>query len=68
MIGFELTEEQQHWQKKAQDFAEKEIKPLAWKIDRGLTQEFHWPLIKKISLTLYYRIHNSIYCNPSLVD
>ena len=49
MISFELTEEQQHWQEKARDFAEKEIKPLAWKIDRGLTQEFHWPLIKKMA-------------------
>jgi len=49
MINFELSQEQQQWQRKARDFTEKEIKPLSWKIDKGLTQEYHWPLIGKIS-------------------
>jgi len=49
MIDFELSREQQQWQEKARAFAEKEIKPLSWKIDKGLTKEYHWPLIKKLA-------------------
>jgi len=49
MIGFELSEEQKQWQSTARDFVEKEIKTLAWKIDKGLIEEFHWPLINKMA-------------------
>lgn len=49
MINFELSQGQQQWQRKARDFTEKEIKPLSWKIDKGLTQEYHWPLIAKMA-------------------
>jgi len=47
MISFELPEEQKHWQEKARDFVEKEIKSLVWNINRELTREFLRPLIKK---------------------
>lgn len=49
MPSFELNSKQQQWQEKAKAFAESEIKPLSWKIDKGLTQEYHWPLIKKMA-------------------
>jgi len=49
MIGFELSGEQKQWQKKAKAFAQEEIKPLAWKIDKGLTREYHWPLLAKMA-------------------
>jgi hypothetical protein len=35
MIDFELTREQQGWQKKSRDFAEREIKPFSLKLDRS---------------------------------
>ena len=49
MIGFELSEAQQAWRDKAKVFAESEIKPVSWSIDKGLTQEYPWPLIKKLN-------------------
>jgi len=49
MIGFELTQAQQQWREKAREFTEKEIKPLAWNMDKGLTEGYHWPLIRKMS-------------------
>lgn len=48
MIGFELSEEQREWRDNAKNFAEKEIAPLSWKIDKGLTERFHWSLIEKM--------------------
>ena len=49
MISFELSENQKNWQAKAKAFAEKEIKPLSWKIDKGMVEEYPWPLIKKMN-------------------
>ena len=39
MISFELSGEQKQWQKKAKTFTQEEIKPLAWKIDKGLDRK-----------------------------
>ena len=39
MVDFTLTEEQQNMQEMAHDFAEKEIRPVAWDYDRDAT----WP-------------------------
>ena len=50
MIGFELSSEQKDWQKAARDFAEQEIKPISWKIDKGLIQGYHWPVIERMAL------------------
>ena len=49
MIDFDLTEEQKALQKMARDFAEKEIRPIAEKLDRSqnLLQDFPWDMIKK---------------------
>jgi acyl-CoA dehydrogenase len=49
MISFELSQDQQMWREKAKAFAEKEIKPLAWKIDKGLMREYPWPLLTKMN-------------------
>ena len=49
MIDFELTDKQKQWQKKAKDFAEKEIKPLAWRIDRGLAGDYLDPFLKMMA-------------------
>src|ERR1035437_7636481 len=49
MIDFELTEEQQTWQKIARDFAEHEIRPIAEKLDRSenLLADFPWEMVRK---------------------
>ena len=49
MIDFDLTEEQLVIQKMARDFAEKEIRPIAEKLDRSenLLADFPWELVKK---------------------
>lgn len=50
MIDFALTEEQLSWQKKAKEFAQKEIRPAAMEADRNPdTRPFNWELIKKAS-------------------
>ncbi len=49
MIGFELSETQKSWQAKARTFADQEIRPVSWKIDKGLIQDYPWPLIKKLN-------------------
>ena len=51
MIDFDLTEEQIALQKMARDFAEKEIRPIAEKLDRSenLLQDYPWDMIKKAS-------------------
>jgi alkylation response protein AidB-like acyl-CoA dehydrogenase len=46
MIGFELSSEQKLWQGTARNFAEQEIKPVSWKIDRGLIHGYYWPVIE----------------------
>jgi acyl-CoA dehydrogenase len=45
MVDFTLTEEQENMREMAHDFAEKEIRPVAWEYDRDAT----WPqeIIKK---------------------
>jgi acyl-CoA dehydrogenase len=45
MVGFTLTDEQENMREMAHDFAEKEIRPLAWEYDKDGT----WPevIIKK---------------------
>ena len=45
MIDFQLTEEQLALQRMAREFAEKEMKPVAAKYDKG--EEFPWDVIKK---------------------
>ena len=49
MLDFDLTEEQKALQKMARDFAEKEIRPIAEKLDKSqdLLQDFPWEMIKK---------------------
>jgi acyl-CoA dehydrogenase len=39
MLDFSLTEEQRNIRDLAHDFAEQEIRPVAWDYDRGAT----WP-------------------------
>jgi alkylation response protein AidB-like acyl-CoA dehydrogenase len=39
MVDFSLTEEQEDMRELAHDFAEKEIRPVAWDYDRNAT----WP-------------------------
>ena len=39
MVDFTLTEEQENMREMAHDFAEKEIRPVAWEYDRDAT----WP-------------------------
>lgn len=46
MIAFELSAEQKSWQKIAREFAEQEIKPVSWKIDRGLISGYCWPVVE----------------------
>jgi acyl-CoA dehydrogenase len=45
MVDFTLTEQQRNIRELAHDFAEKEIRPVAWEYDRDAT----WPqeIIKK---------------------
>jgi acyl-CoA dehydrogenase len=45
VIDFQLSEEQMALQKMAREFAQKEMKPVAAKYDRG--EEFPWDVIKK---------------------
>ena len=49
VIDFELSEEQLTWQKIAHDFSEKEIRPIAEKLDRSedLLADFPWEMIRK---------------------
>ena len=49
MIDFELSEEQLDIQKMAREFAEREIRPIAERLDRSrdLLQDFPWPLVQK---------------------
>src|SRR3989338_5925562 len=51
MIDFDLTDEQKALQKMARDFAEKEIRPIAEKLDRSenLLKDFPWDMVKKAS-------------------
>jgi alkylation response protein AidB-like acyl-CoA dehydrogenase len=51
MLDFDLTDEQRALQKMARDFAEREIRPIAEKLDRSenLLQDFPWDMIKKAS-------------------
>jgi len=51
MIDFDLTDEQKALQKMAREFAEREIRPIAEKLDRSenLLQSFPWDMIKKAS-------------------
>ena len=51
MIDFDLTDEQKALQKMARDFAEREIRPIAEKLDRSenLLQDFPWDMLKKAS-------------------
>ena len=49
MIDFELTEKQLAWQKIARDFSEREIRPIAERLDQSenLLADFPWDLVKK---------------------
>src|SRR4030067_1515550 len=49
VIDFELSAEQLTWQKIAHDFSEKEIRPIAGKLDRAedLLADFPWDMVKK---------------------
>ena len=49
MLTFELSEEQLDIQKMARDFAEREIRPSAERLDRSqqLLQDFPWALVRK---------------------
>jgi len=49
VIDFESSEEQLTWQKIAHDFSEKEIRPIAEKLDRSedLLADFPWEMIRK---------------------
>ncbi|OGP54188.1 MAG: hypothetical protein A2162_11615 [Deltaproteobacteria bacterium RBG_13_52_11b] len=49
MIGFELSAEQKQWQQAARDFADKEIRPVAWKLDKGSDEACFWPLMERMS-------------------
>jgi len=51
MIDFDLTDEQKALQKMARDFAEREIRPIAEKLDRSenLLKDFPWDMVKKAS-------------------
>jgi len=49
VIDFELTDEQLTWQKIARDFSEREIRPIADKLDRSenLLADFPWEMVRK---------------------
>ena len=49
MLDIDLTGEQLSWQKIARDFSEKEIRPIAAKLDRSenLLADFPWEMIKR---------------------
>jgi len=49
MIEFELTEEQLTFQRMARDFSEKEIRPIAERLDRSenLLADFPWEMVRK---------------------
>jgi len=51
MVSFELTPAQLEWQKKAREFAEKEIRPASLRIDRSadLEHRFDWDILKKMA-------------------
>lgn len=49
MISFELSQDQELWRNKAKAFAEEEIRPIAWKIDKGLVKGYSSELIKKMN-------------------
>lgn len=49
MIGFELTKEQMAYREIARDFSEREIRPIAAKLDRSenLLADFPWDMVRK---------------------
>ena len=51
MVSFELNEVQKHWQKKARDFAESEVKSVAWRADQDpdFEHRFPWDLFRKMA-------------------
>jgi alkylation response protein AidB-like acyl-CoA dehydrogenase len=49
MIGFDLSEEQLHYQQIARTFAEKEIKPYAAELDRRQDEKFDWERVRKFA-------------------
>ena len=49
MISFELSAEQKRWQKAARDFAEKEIRPVSWKLDKGPVDGCYWPVMERMA-------------------
>jgi len=49
MIGFDLNEDQLHYQKKARTFAEEEMKPYAAELDRRLDRTFDWGIVRRFA-------------------
>jgi acyl-CoA dehydrogenase len=49
MIGFDLNEEQLHYQKMARAFAEQEIKPYAAELDRRQGTTFDWGIVRRFA-------------------
>jgi acyl-CoA dehydrogenase len=49
MIGFDLNEEQLHYQKMARAFAEQEIKPYAADLDRRQGTMFDWGIVRRFA-------------------
>lgn len=49
MIGFELADEQLHYQQMARAFAQAEIAPRAAELDRRQPGEFDWEIVRKFS-------------------
>jgi acyl-CoA dehydrogenase len=49
MIGFDLNEEQLHYQKMARAFAEQEIKPYAAELDRRQDTTFDWRIVRRFA-------------------
>jgi alkylation response protein AidB-like acyl-CoA dehydrogenase len=49
MIGFDLNEEQLHYQKVARTFAEKEMKPYAAELDRRQGKAFDWGIVRRFA-------------------
>lgn len=56
MINFSLTEEQAGLRKMAKSFAEKEIVPIAAKLDKDVEHKVNWEIIKKLAANDFLRM------------
>lgn len=56
MVNFSLTEEQLGLKKMAKSFAEKEIVPIAAKLDKDVEHKVNWEIIRKLAANDFLRM------------